>query len=82
MVVSARPSEIHAALLLAGFKPGSPGRWSYDNDYLEFQAPTGDRLDVFVRYECAAGDTTEESIGAWIEDPLGRAEFLDDPWVF
>ncbi|MCZ6543146.1 MAG: YdjY domain-containing protein [Planctomycetota bacterium] len=82
VVIKPRPSEIHAAMLLAGFQPGSPGMWSYDNDALEFTPPTGDRLDVFVRYESASGETIEEPIRNWIQDHLGRPEFPDDPWVF
>ncbi len=44
VVVKAKPSEIHAALLLAGFEPGSPGTWSYIDDALQFTQPAGDRL--------------------------------------
>lgn len=82
VVVKAPPSEIHAALLLAGFEPGSPGAWSYVNDALQFTQPTGDRLDVLVRYENAAGHTIQEPIRAWIQDHRGQHEFPDEPWVF
>ena len=82
VVVKASPSEIHAALLLAGFEPGSPGTWSYVDDALQFTQPTGDRLDVFVRYENAVGDAIQEPISAWIQDHRGQHEFPDEPWVF
>ena len=55
VVVKAKPSEVHAALLLAGFEPGSPGTWSYVDDALQFTQPTGDRLNVLVRYDNAVG---------------------------
>ncbi|MEE8154125.1 MAG: YdjY domain-containing protein [Phycisphaerales bacterium] len=82
VVVKAKPSEVHAALLLAGFEPGSPGTWSYVDDALHFTQPTGDRLDVLVRYENAAGDTIQEPMSDWIQDHLGQHEFPDEPWVF
>ena len=82
VVVKAKPSEVHAALLLAGFEPGSPGTWSYVDDALQFTQPTGDRLDVLVRYENAVGDTIQEPISAWIQDHRGQHEFPDEPWVF
>ena len=82
VVVKAPPSEIHAALLLAGFEPGSPGTWSYVDDALQFTQPTGDRLDVLVRYENAAGGTIQEPMSAWIQDHRGQHAFPDEPWVF
>ena len=82
VVVEAKPSEVHAALLLAGFEPGSPGTWSYVDDALNFTQPTGDRLDVLVRYEDRAGDVLLEPINAWIQDHRGQHDFPDEPWVF
>ena len=83
VVVAAKPSDIHAALLMAGFQPGSPGRWMYEEDELRIVPPAGDRLDIFVRYR-RAGTTEEieEPIANWIRDAEGRATFPDDPWVF
>jgi hypothetical protein len=90
VVVQPRPSQIHAALLLAGFNPGSPGKWTYENKKLGTIPPTGDKLDVFVRYKNAAGKTVEHWIGKWIRDgarPQGTTtapspEFPHLPWVF
>ncbi len=82
VVVKAPPSEIHAALLLAGFEPGSPGTWSYVDDALQFTQPTGARLDVLVRYENAVGETIQESMSDWIQDHRGQHGFPDEPWVF
>ena len=35
----AKPSEIHFALLMAGFEPGRPGRWSFEDDAFTFEPP-------------------------------------------
>ncbi len=80
VVVRAKPSDVHAALLLAGFKPGAPGRWTQDGADLVLQPPTGDRLAVFVSYE-KEGASVEEPIGAWITDDEG-SRFPDEPWIF
>jgi hypothetical protein len=49
-----KASEIHAAMLLAGFTPGSPGHWrevdSGDGRWsLELVPPTGDRVAIAIR---------------------------------
>jgi hypothetical protein len=81
VVIEATPSNVHAALLLGGFQHGTPGSWSYENEALSFAPPTGDRLEVRVRYE-RDGQEIEEPIGAWIVDAEGRPSFPDTPWVF
>lgn len=82
VVVKAKPSEVHAALLLAGFEPGKPGTWSYVDDALEFTQPTGELLSVLVRFQGSSGDTRQEPINAWIQDHRGQLDFPDDPWIF
>jgi hypothetical protein len=81
VVIKARPSDVHAALLLAGWDPGAPGRWSYDDGDLSFTPPTGDRVDVHVRYE-RQGRTVEEPMRAWMADAEGGASFPETAWVF
>ncbi len=82
VVVKAKPSEVHAALLLAGFEPGKPGTWSYVDDELKFTEPTGELLSVLVRFQDSSGDTRQEPINAWIQDHRGQHDFPDEPWVF
>ena len=82
VVPRARPSQIHAALLMAGFEPGAPGSWSYENEQYTFTPPAGTALDVFVRYDVAGGGIVEEPIRAWIRDHHGRHAFPDEPWIF
>jgi hypothetical protein len=81
VVVKARPSDVHAALLAAGFEHGAPGNWSYEGGALTFTPPTGDRLEVLVRYE-RDGRKVEESIRTWLADAEGRPSFPDTAWVF
>lgn len=89
VIVTATPSSIHSALLLAGFEPGQPGWWSYDweTETFDYHPPTGSEVEVFVRYERVdnggATQVTEHPIREWIADHRGRATFPNDtPFVF
>jgi hypothetical protein len=91
VITPAQPSQVHTALLMAGFTPGSPGRWKFENDTLSTIDPTGDSIDVRVRYVDAKGETVEHSIRNWIRgvptsiNETGEAvrpAFPDLPWIF
>src|SRR5687768_12448536 len=96
MVVHAKPSQIHAALLMAGFEPGSPGRWTYEDNKLGTIDPTGEKLELCVRYVDRTGRSVEHPVRKWIRDGAARnsntaeetnsvatsREFPDLPWVF
>jgi len=85
VVARARPSNIHAALLMAGFEPGKPGHWTYDNDKFAIVEPKGEKLAVLVRYQ-KNGTTVEEDIGKWIRAPATEKKdpkpFPREPFVF
>jgi len=82
IVTEARPSHLHAALLATGFEPGTPGRWSYDNDEVSVSPPSGAEIRVEVMYVDRSGATVRESIGTWIRDYRGEHEFPASEWVF
>ena len=46
LVTRARPTHVHAALLLAGFQSGTPGSWTFENDRLVPHPPTGSPLHI------------------------------------
>ncbi|MCI0677171.1 MAG: YdjY domain-containing protein [Phycisphaerales bacterium] len=83
VVISAKPSQIHAALLWAGFEPGAPGKWTYENNTIGTIDPKGELLEVLVRYRQRDAHTAEHSIRRWIRDGSGGGQpFPDEPWVF
>ncbi len=82
VVPVATPGQVHAAMLLAGFEPGAPGMWSYEDQRYRYSPPTGAALSIGVRRPAGAGGTREEPIRAWIREHQGRREFPDDPWIF
>ena len=55
LVTMARPSHIHAALLLVGLQPGKPGGWEFENDTFRPIHATGDAVDVVITYSSADG---------------------------
>ena len=78
LVVDVAPSAIHAALLLVGARPGSPGGWTQATDGTVSRiAPTGDPLAILVR-----GAFGEVPLSEWIEDPVSGRAFPADAWVF
>ncbi|HRP63353.1 MAG TPA: YdjY domain-containing protein [Phycisphaerales bacterium] len=83
LIVNVRPSDLHAALLIAGFASGTPGRWEWneETEQVRLIPPTGEPLDLFVQYE-RNGVMIEESIRDWITDFTGERTFPPDPWVF
>ncbi|MGI9015383.1 MAG: YdjY domain-containing protein [Phycisphaerales bacterium] len=82
VVTKATPSQIHAALLMAGFTPGKPGEWSYDNQKVTVTKPQGDQLEVLARYQDEDGTTIIEPLRSWIRDHHGEKQFPQDAWIF
>lgn len=92
VVTPARPNQVHAALLMAGFNAGKPGQWLYDNNSITTAPPSGDKLDVWVRYSDASGKTVEHPIRQWIRGSVRIVgdhqpspqypQFPNIPWVF
>lgn len=58
-----RPSQVHAALLMLGLKPGTPGRWIYEDDKAIAVDPTGDRVKLALRWQ---------RDGRWVEKPINQ----------
>ncbi|MCZ6835513.1 MAG: YdjY domain-containing protein [Planctomycetota bacterium] len=82
VVISSKPSEVHAALLLAGYESGHPGRWIYEDDKVRTEPPKGDAVNILVRYPDEHGTPREKPIGFWIRDHNGAHEFPEMPWIF
>ena len=79
LAIEVLPSRIHAALLLAGAVPGSPGSWTQgpDGTSVVRVRPTGTPLELFVR--APSGDVP---LSDWVHDPAKARAFPPQPWVF
>ena len=85
VMTRARPSHIHAALLLIGLKPGSPGTWRVAGDGFEAVPPTGDAVRVTLAYESGQGEEIAQPAQRWVVDHrTGRTlgETGRRGWVF
>jgi hypothetical protein len=84
VVTRVKPSQIHAALLMAGFEPGTPGQWRYENDSYSVVPPQGDPVDVLVICSDPQGRAIEQPISKWVREKLkdGTKPLGNEPWVF
>jgi len=72
VATSVTPSNIHAAMLLAGFEPGAPGGWRPVAGAIERTAPTGDPVLVQLITERSGaqgkGERRIDDARTWIRD--------------
>lgn len=85
----ARPSHVHAALLMLGPTPGAPGSWRWDpaTGRLSATEPTGPAVRVTFLHTDAKGKTVESDPAEWIIDVRHRRTLRDREgpgghWVF
>lgn len=85
VVTDARPSHVHAALLLVGLTPGAPGSWRWQGGRLEATPPSGDAVEALLLWRDAGGRLRRATPDQWIRDvDSGRGlwEGSVEPWVF
>lgn len=82
VVCDVKASEIHAALLLAGFNPGHPAIWSYEGGEARAIEPTGDELDVRFVYEDDSGETRRVHPSDWIVHDVTGERPSERPFIF
>jgi len=78
--VFAKPTHIYQAMGLVGLTPGRPVR--FDEKENRFDPPTGDALDIRVRYTDEHGRTITASPENWVTTTKPQALVLTLPWVF
>ena len=79
LLLKSRPKSIYLALGLVGLTPGRP--MAYDWKTQETRQPTGDPVDVRVRYE-DKGLVTEVSACDWMLDLARRRPMRPTHWLF
>jgi len=83
LVTDVPASSIHAALLLVGIEPGSPGRWHEVDGRVELLPPVGDAVQVAVLYEHSEGcGQVHEPVSRWIAELQTGGAFPTDTWIF
>jgi len=88
VMTKAKPSHIHAALLLLGLNNGKPGTWNWEGKQLTATPPTGDRLTITVRLSQPDNipSPSEVPLTDWVatlkdERPFMQ-QFAEDYFVF
>lgn len=84
IVKHARPSHLHAALLMIGAEDGHPVYWTYPAGRPVVHDPAGDTLDITVRYTNAQGQTRTTDPLDWVitRDRTSRFPAEDGKWIF
>ena len=82
LVIDLPPRLVHAALLMLGATPGEPGRWRVDAEgVIVRDDPTGERLEILLRFEHPRRGRVEEPLTAWIRVADGGS-LPEEPWRF
>ena len=87
LVVDVLPSQVHAALVLLGLTPGTPGHWRFEETADENRPrvrrikPVGDRIRVGIR-RITEDPRVTEPISEWIVNAEDDGAFIEQPWVF
>lgn len=79
VVVRGSPTHVYQAMGLVGLEAGSPVR--YDEKRQRLLPPTGQALDILVRYRKAGAERTV-SARRWLMDVEKRRPPKSLPWVF
>ena len=82
IVTDLAASKIHAALLLLGLKPGTPGKWETEGDEVIAISPSGPGVMVSVEWSDSDGRSHRSGISRWIIDVQDRVVFPTDRWIF
>ena len=79
VVLDCVPSGLHAGLLALGLEPGSPAGIAEDGSY---RAPTGDPVEVEVRWRDPSGGERVARAEDWIWDEKLQQTMPRAAWVF
>ncbi len=83
LVVEARPSHIHMALLMVGLEPGNPMRWQQNEakDGYQIIEARGPKVAITLIYEMD-GKTVETPAHEWIVNQQTGKTLDDNIWLF
>jgi hypothetical protein len=76
VVAKVRPSDVHAALLAIGLKPGAPGSWEWKDQKLIALPPSGDPVRITFITTAPDGTKKEEPATDWIVHADTGAPFV------
>ncbi len=83
VATNAKGSHIHAGLLLLGLEPGTPVRWSTDEDgSITSHAATGPKVRIEFLWTDEDGQSHRHAPQHWIRHAETHERFPDGDWLF
>jgi len=87
LITEAKPSHIHAALLLIGLQPGRPGWWKIDPDDPAgtkwiVQPHKGSAVSITIAWTDAQEQLHEVPVREWVRDYHTHELLPPGPWIF
>lgn len=82
ITVQAKPSHIHGALLIAGYKPGHPWKAEKDGDKWKYFPAKGEHVRLSILYKDKNGKTVTAHPHDWIIENQTNKKLPDSIWMF
>lgn len=82
VVTPARPSHIHAALLMIGLEPGAPGGWEWEDETLVPIQPKGDEVAVEFVWTDDLGVEQAAPAWRWVKNDVTGEPLPAKKWLF
>lgn len=82
LATRAKPSDIHAALLMLGLTPGKPARWSGNDESARFLPPQGPQLRIALRWKDKQGARRQVDAGEWLLGAGRNNKPAPRTWIF
>ncbi len=82
ITVKAKPSHIHGAMLLAGYKPGNPWRAERIKDKWKYYPAKGELVRISILYKDKQGKTIQVAPSEWIIEAQTKKKLPDSHWMF
>jgi hypothetical protein len=82
LTTQAKPSHVHAALLMFGLMPGKPARRCCDRPEASTLPPQGPELKITARWKDAGGKPHEVPAQQFLKVGEGRKAKVPEKWVF
>ena len=81
LVVHAKPSHIHLALLTLGLQPGSPMQWQWHDDQVTVHPPNGAPVAVSIVMQRDGGEAKIPA-NQWVLHQVTKQPLPDNIWLF
>ncbi|MEM9416221.1 MAG: YdjY domain-containing protein [Planctomycetota bacterium] len=82
LVLQAKPSMVHTALLLLGLEPGSPLQWIEEEDSVRTIPPRGPEIEVLILTTDGEGREVLTPANEWVKDQNSGETMQGNTWLF